>query len=136
MHARNVTTLTEAEVCSICLDPARQGNLVCIVEDIRDLLALEATGQYRGKYHVLGGVISPMDGIGPHDLNIASLMQRLELLNTTPGERQSRSHFRFTRDHGRGDDCFLCVSKISTFDSRGHSHRTRARCWRRSPARR
>ena len=76
--------LTEAEVCSICLDPARQGNLVCIVEDIRDLLALEATGQYRGKYHVLGGVISPMDGIGPHDLNIASLMQRLELLNTTP----------------------------------------------------
>ncbi|HBL38260.1 MAG TPA: recombination protein RecR [Flavobacteriales bacterium] len=81
IHACNQChNLTEMEVCSICLDPARQGNLVCIVEDIRDLLALEATGQYRGKYHVLGGVISPMDGIGPNDLNIASLAVRLETL--------------------------------------------------------
>ena len=79
IHAcRQCHNLTEAEVCSICADPARSEALVCVVEDIRDLLALESTGQYRGKYHVLGGVISPMDGIGPNDLNIDTLVQRLE----------------------------------------------------------
>ena len=79
IHAcRQCHNLTEAEVCSICADPARNQALVCVVEDIRDLLALESTGQYRGKYHVLGGVISPMDGIGPNDLNIDALVQRLE----------------------------------------------------------
>ena len=69
--------LTEAEVCSICADPARNEALVCVVEDIRDLLALESTGQYRGKYHVLGGVISPMDGIGPELLNVTPLVERI-----------------------------------------------------------
>lgn len=69
--------LTESAVCSICEDRSRQPQMICVVEDIRDLLALEATGQYRGKYHVLGGVISPMDGIGPNDLNIVSLVERL-----------------------------------------------------------
>jgi len=69
--------LTESTVCSICMDPTRLQDSICVVEDIRDLLALEATGQYRGKYHVLGGVISPMDGIGPNDLHIGSLVERL-----------------------------------------------------------
>lgn len=79
IHAcKTCFNLTETVVCSICSDPARNEQLICVVEDIRDLLALEATGQYRGQYHVLGGVISPMDGIGPNDLNIDALVTRLE----------------------------------------------------------
>lgn len=94
IHAcRQCHNLTEAEVCSICADRARNEKLVCVVEDIRDLLALESTGQYRGHYHVLGGVISPMDGIGPNDLNISTLVQRLEAFEV--GEEQERPEVIF-----------------------------------------
>lgn len=75
--------LTESTVCSICTDATRLQDSICVVEDIRDLLALEATGQYRGKYHVLGGVISPMDGIGPNDLHIGTLVERLTTIEET-----------------------------------------------------
>lgn len=70
--------LTEDPTCSICENSSRSSQLVCVVEDIRDLLAMESTGQFSGKYHVLGGVISPMDGIGPNDLNIETLVERLK----------------------------------------------------------
>ncbi len=69
--------LTEADRCSICSDPARDGRTICLVEDLRDLLAIEQLGLYKGRYHVLGGVISPMDGIGPSDLTTALLLERL-----------------------------------------------------------
>ena len=62
--------LTESDICSICINPLRKESLICVVEDLRDLLAIEATGQFQGRYHVLGGVISPMEGVGPNDLNI------------------------------------------------------------------
>jgi recombination protein RecR len=68
--------LTEAEECSICVNPLRKEHVICVVEDLRDLLAIEATGQFQGRYHVLGGVISPMEGVGPNDLNIESLVTR------------------------------------------------------------
>jgi recombination protein RecR len=61
-----------------CRSPHRDQSLVCVVEDLRDVIAIENTGQFRGLYHVLGGIISPMDGIGPGDLNIESLVNRLE----------------------------------------------------------
>jgi len=67
---------TESETCATCSDPRRDGTTLCVVEDIRDMLALEAVGEYRGLYHVLGGVISPMDGVGPADLHIDSLVIR------------------------------------------------------------
>ncbi len=69
--------LSDAELCSICTDPRRDRTLICVVEGIRDLMAIEDTGQYRGLYHVLGGVISPIEGIGPEDLNISGLLQRV-----------------------------------------------------------
>ncbi len=69
---------TEAPVCHICLNPQRDQSLVCVVETIRDLLAIEQTGHYRGCYHVLGGVISPLDGIGPADLRIDELVERIK----------------------------------------------------------
>ncbi len=69
--------LSDANICEICANPARNEELICVVEDIRDVMAIENTGQFRGLYHVLGGVISPMDGIGPSELNIDSLLIRV-----------------------------------------------------------
>ena len=67
---------TEDEVCHVCANPHRDKSMVCVVEDVRDLLALESIGEYRGLYHVLGGVISPMDGVRPADLTVDSLVGR------------------------------------------------------------
>ena len=64
--------------CEICSNPSRDSHLVCVVEDVQDVMAIENTMQYRGLYHVLGGVISPMDGIGPSDLQIESLVERVK----------------------------------------------------------
>jgi recombination protein RecR len=68
--------LSDKMLCEICSNPHRDAGLVCVVEDIRDVMAIENTGQYRGVYHVLGGVISPMEGIGPGELNINTLVAR------------------------------------------------------------
>lgn len=70
--------ISDTDICSICSDPRRDGSVVCVVENIQDVMAIENTQQYHGLYHVLGGIISPMDGIGPHDLSIDSLMERVD----------------------------------------------------------
>ena len=70
--------LSSAPVCEICANPNRDRNTVCVVADSRDVIAIEKTREYKGKYHVLGGVISPMDGIGPEQLYIQPLIQRVK----------------------------------------------------------
>jgi recombination protein RecR len=70
--------ISDHEVCSICSDQRRDHSIICVVEDIRDILAIESTESYKGIYHVLGGIISPMDGVGPSDLNIPSLVEKAE----------------------------------------------------------
>ncbi|MDD4747370.1 MAG: recombination mediator RecR [Salinivirgaceae bacterium] len=70
--------ITESDTCSICEDSSRTQNLVCVVEDIRDMMAIESTLRYRGVYHILGGIISPVNGVGPHDLTIDLLKKRIE----------------------------------------------------------
>lgn len=70
--------ISDAPVCSICSDHSRNENEICVVADVRDVLSIESTGQYHGVYHVLGGVISPIDGIGPGDLAISLLVDRLQ----------------------------------------------------------
>jgi recombination protein RecR len=70
--------LSDDAVCQICADARRDRTVVCVVENIRDLMAIEDTGQYRGLYHVLGGVISPIDGIGPSELNVETLVARAQ----------------------------------------------------------
>lgn len=70
---------SEEEKCGLCLDPNRIKDQICVVEDSLDLIAIEKTGHYSGSYHVLGGALAPLDGIGPEDLNIDSLFRRLEL---------------------------------------------------------
>ena len=74
----NCHNISDVAVCEICSNPKRDEGLVCVVEDIRDVMAIENTGQYRGLYHVLGGKISPMEGIGPQDLTIADLVTRIK----------------------------------------------------------
>jgi recombination protein RecR len=69
--------ISDSETCPICSDPRRDGSTICVVENIQDVMAIENTQQYNGLYHVLGGVISPMDGIGPSDLEIDSLVSRV-----------------------------------------------------------
>ncbi len=71
--------ITDDELCSICMNPKRNKELICVVEDMRDILAIENTGSFNGLYHVLGGHISPMEGIGPGDLNIDTLLERAQL---------------------------------------------------------
>ena len=70
--------LCDQDRCSICLDSARRRKVVCVVEDIQDVMAIEETGQFNGLYHVLGGVISPIEGVGPEDIRISELLQRIE----------------------------------------------------------
>ncbi|MCQ2298018.1 MAG: recombination mediator RecR [Bacteroidales bacterium] len=76
-YCRRCHCISDEELCPICSSPKRQQNLICVVENIQDVMAIENTQQYRGLYHVLGGVISPIDGIGIRDLNIESLLQRV-----------------------------------------------------------
>ena len=70
--------ISDTDICSICSDPRRDASVVCVVENIQDVMAIENTQQFHGLYHVLGGIISPMDGIGPNDLEIESLVKRVE----------------------------------------------------------
>ena len=70
--------ISEETVCPICSSPKRRRSLVCVVENVRDVMSIEATGRYDGVYHVLGGLISPIDGLGPDSLEIASLIERIK----------------------------------------------------------
>ena len=70
--------ICDNDICDICSDSKRDASTICVVENIKDILSIEATSQYNGLYHVLGGIISPMDGIGPGDLHIPSLVERIE----------------------------------------------------------
>jgi recombination protein RecR len=78
LHCKICHNISDQAICTICNDLRRDRSLVCVVESIRDVIAIEDTSQYRGLYHVLGGVISPIEGIGPGDLNIESLVARAD----------------------------------------------------------
>ena len=75
---KNCHNISDVELCEICSNTFRNEDIICVVEDIRDVMAIENTGSFRGMYHVLGGKISPMDGIGPNDLNIATLVKKIK----------------------------------------------------------
>ena len=74
--------IADADTCSICADHTRDARTICVVESVRDVMSIEATGQYRGIYHVLGGIISPIDGVGPSDLKIKELVERIDRMHT------------------------------------------------------
>ena len=77
-HCHVCHNISDSDTCTICADPRRDNSVVCVVENIQDVMAVENTQQFNGLYHVLGGVISPMDGIGPADLEIDSLVERVK----------------------------------------------------------
>lgn len=81
VYCKKCHNISDTELCPICSNPKRDQSLVCVVQHVGDVLAIENTGQYRGVYHVLGGVISPIDGIGPEDLKITELIDRVRQEN-------------------------------------------------------
>lgn len=108
-HCRICHNISDAEMCGVCNNYKRDHALVCVVEDVRDVMAIENTQQFSGVYHVLGGIISPMDGVGPSDLNIDSLVERVKsgnvkeiimALNTTmEGDTTNFFIYRKLKDH-------------------------------------
>ena len=79
-YCQRCRMISDDEICSICSDRSRDQRTICVVESVRDVMSIEATGQYHGVYHVLGGIISPIAGVGPSDLTIKELTQRVEAL--------------------------------------------------------
>lgn len=89
-YCRHCKMISDDDVCSICADPKRDHGIICVVESVRDVMSIEATGQYHGVYHVLGGIISPIQGVGPSDLTIRELVERAgeaeEIILALPGD--------------------------------------------------
>ena len=79
-YCRRCRMISDEEICSICSDRSRNQNLICVVASVRDVMSIEATGQYHGVYHVLGGIISPLAGVGPSDLTIQELVDRVKAI--------------------------------------------------------
>ncbi|GIZ14995.1 recombination mediator RecR [Capnocytophaga catalasegens] len=77
-HCKHCHNISDTEICEICSNHNRNTSVICVVEDIRDVMAIEQTGQFKGVYHVLGGKISPMEGIGPNNLHINSLVEKVK----------------------------------------------------------
>jgi recombination protein RecR len=101
--------LTEQQLCAICRDPRRDAGLICVVEEPKDVVAIERTRQFRGLYHVLGGAISPIDGIGPDDLSIPELMRRLAV---TEGEDPVREVILATDPNLEGEATATYLSRL------------------------
>jgi recombination protein RecR len=76
-YCKKCGMISDSEICTICSDPSRDTSLICVVESIRDVISIENTGQFKGLYHVLGGIISPMEGVGPSDLSIEDLIGKV-----------------------------------------------------------
>ncbi len=109
-HCTVCNTLSDTEICDICSNPRRDHHTICVVESIRDVLSIENTQQYKGSYHVLGGIISPMDGIGPADLKIDTLVSRME-----QGEIQEIILALSTTMEGE-TTCFYLFKKLRPFN--------------------
>lgn len=96
--------------CEICSNPSRDTELICVVEDIRDVMAIEETNSFKGIYHVLGGVISPMDGIGPNDLNIPTLIEKIQQGTV------KEVIFALNATMEGDTTCFYLYKKLAAFD--------------------
>ena len=87
-YCRECRMISDDEICSICSDNSRDHNLICVVESVRDVMSVENTGQYHGVYHVLGGIISPINGVGPSDLTIRELVARVQVAAGVKGDTE------------------------------------------------
>ncbi|HEX2938741.1 MAG TPA: recombination mediator RecR [Ruminiclostridium sp.] len=104
-YCKSCQNLTDGEICGICSSPSRDGSVICVVEDPRDVVAFERTRDYSGLYHVLHGVISPMDGIGPEQLKIKELLARI-------GDGQVKEIIMATNPDVEGEATAMYVSRL------------------------
>ena len=108
-YCKRCHAISDGDLCEVCANPARDHSVICVVEDVRNMMAIENTGQYKGVYHVLGGIISPMEGVGPNDLKIATLLERvafgeikeviMALSTTVEGDTTNFYLFRKLKDY-------------------------------------
>lgn len=111
-YCRKCHNLCDGELCNVCATPGRDDSMVCVVENVGDVMAIENTAQYHGLYHVLGGIISPMEGIGPNDLEINSLIKRVE-------EEDIKEVLLALSPNMEGDTtCFYVYRKLAPFNIR------------------
>lgn len=116
--------ISDSDVCEICSDKSRNPKIICVVQDLKDVMSIEATQQFRGLYHVLGGVISPIDGIGPNDLTIESLVQRVHnepideivLALSTTMEGDTTAYYIFRRLENLGINITTLARGVATGD--------------------
>ena len=123
-YCRVCHTISDQEVCPICQSHSRDKHTVCVVENVQDVMSIENTGQYNGLYHVLGGIISPMDGVGPSDIEIDSLIKRVEsddihevilaLPTTMEGDTTNFYIYRRLQNLNKGDNASLPDSLITS----------------------
>jgi recombination protein RecR len=109
-YCKECNTISDAEICEICSSASRDKTIICVVEDVRDVMAIENTGMYKGVYHVLGGKISPIEGIGPSQLKITSLVEKVKegqineiifaLSSTMEGDTTNFYIFRQIKEYG------------------------------------
>jgi recombination protein RecR len=123
-YCRVCHTISDQEVCPICQSHSRDKHTVCVVENVQDVMSIENTGQYNGLYHVLGGIISPMDGVGPSDIEIDSLIKRVEhddihevilaLPTTMEGDTTNFYIYRRLQNLTKGDNASSSNSLIAS----------------------
>ena len=107
--------ISDEEVCSICSDRSRDHRTICVVENVRDVMSIENTGQYHGVYHVLGGIISPINGIGPSDLNIRQLVERVAALSGQGGDTPAEVILALSGDVEGETTAFYIYRQISGY---------------------
>jgi len=114
-YCKECMMISDDDTCSICSDRTRDHRTICVVATVRDVMSIERTGQYRGVYHVLGGIISPIAGIGPSDLTISSLTQRLRTLTSMPDERPVEVILALSGDVEGETTSFYIYRQVSGF---------------------
>lgn len=114
-YCRHCMMISDEEVCSICSDSSRDHRTICVVENVRDVMSIENTGQYHGVYHVLGGIISPINGIGPSDLNIRQLVERVAALSGQSGDTPAEVILALSGDVEGETTAFYIYRQISGY---------------------
>ena len=116
--------VSDSDICSICANSMRNQRVICVVENIRDVIAIENTQQFSGTYHILGGIISPLDGIGPDQLQIESLIQRIQ-------KEQTEELIFALSPNIQGDTTIYYIQKKNTKSKLPHNHYCKRNCiWR------
>ena len=116
-YCRECRMISDEEECSICADHSRDHSIICVVESVRDVMSIENTGQYHGVYHVLGGIISPINGVGPSDLTIRELVQRVaDLCQMNDGAAQVEVILALSGDVEGETTSFYIYRQLSNFN--------------------